>query len=59
MDSDLIDFLIRAKKATYAGEGKEAPSSRPHSHDFHYSEGTLRYIDTYLGSTQFAGEEAL
>ncbi|WP_379132216.1 DUF5680 domain-containing protein [Paenibacillus sp. sgz500958] len=54
-----IDFLIEAKRATYAGKGPEFMSSRPSSHDLVYSKGNLKYIDTYLGSEQFAGEEAL
>ena len=59
MEQIIIDFLIRAKKATYAGKGAETASSRPGSHDLQYSEGNLKYIDTYLGGEQFAGEEAL
>ncbi|MDR1159406.1 MAG: DUF5680 domain-containing protein [Syntrophomonadaceae bacterium] len=59
MDKNVVDFLIRAKKATCAGKGAEAYSSRPNSHDLHYAEGSLKYIDTYLGGTKFAGEEAL
>ena len=50
---------MRAKKQTYAGKGAEAASSRPNSHDLHYAEGPLRYIDTYVGEAQFAGEEAI
>ena len=59
MKDDVINFLIKAKKATYAGKGAETESSRPDSHDLQYSEGSLTYIDTYLGGEQFAGEEAL
>jgi len=55
----VIEFLIRSKKATYAGKGNQTDSSRPNSHDFKYSEEDLRYIDTYLGGSKFAGEEAL
>ena len=55
----LVDFLLRAKRATYAGKGPESPSSRPQSHDLEYAEGSLTYIDSYLGGGQFAGEEAL
>ncbi len=58
-DASVIEFLIRAKKATYAGKGAEAASSRPASHDLVYREGDLLYIDTYLGGERFAGEEAL
>ncbi len=59
MDKSTIEFLIRAKKATYAGKGAETAPSRPGSHDLEYSEGDLTYIDTYLGGERFAGEEAL
>ncbi|GHV18962.1 hypothetical protein FACS189425_08850 [Clostridia bacterium] len=55
----VLDFLLRAKRATYAGKGAEALSSRPQSHDLQYSENSLSYIDTYLGGEKFAGEEAL
>lgn len=59
IDGDIIEFLCRAKKATYAGKGEESSPSRPNSHDLQYSEGNLEYIDTYLGGENFAGEEAL
>lgn len=57
--NDIIDFLIRAKRATYAGKGAETASSRPQSHDLIYSEADYIYYDTYLGGNKFAGEEAL
>ena len=59
MDKNTVEFLIRAKKATYAGKGAESAPSRPESHDLAYAEGDLAYIDTYLGGERFAGEEAL
>ena len=49
MDKRIIEFLIRAKKATYAGKGAETASSRPESHDLVYREDDLMYLDTYLG----------
>jgi transcriptional regulator with XRE-family HTH domain len=59
INAEIIDFLCKAKKATYAGKGPEIRPSRPNSHDLEYLEGSLKYIDTYLGGEQFAGEEAL
>ena len=59
LDKKIIDFMIRAKRATYAGKGAEVISSRPNSHDLEYIEGNLKYYDTYLGGEKFAGEEAL
>lgn len=55
----LIDFLLRAKRATYAGKGAETPAFRPGAHDLLYREEDLLYYDTYLGGDLFAGEEAL
>jgi len=59
MNNEIINFLINAKKATYAGKGAETAPSRPNSHDLEYSEDSLKYIDTYLGGDKFTGEEAL
>jgi hypothetical protein len=59
MDKALVDFLIKAKQATYAGKGAETASSRVRSHDLIYREGEYMYYDTYLGGDKFAGEEAL
>ena len=59
MDQQVIAFLIRAKRATYAGKGAETAPSRMKSHDLAYREGEYLYYDTYLGGEKFAGEEAL
>ena len=59
MQKELIKFLIRAKRNTYAGKGAETTSSRPNSHDLMYVENELKYIDTYLGGKYFLGEEAI
>ncbi|MGL1891234.1 MAG: DUF5680 domain-containing protein [Spirochaetaceae bacterium] len=56
---DVREFLCRAKINTYAGKGAEVSSSRVKSHDLQYSEDELLYLDTYLGSTKFTGEEAV
>lgn len=60
LDTNLIiDFLLRAKRNTYAGAGKEVESSRIASHDFCYEENHYMYYDTYLGGERFSGEEAV
>ena len=59
MDKSIIEFLIKAKRATYAGKGAETSSSREKSHDLVYQDGDYMYYDTYLGTGKFAGEEAL
>lgn len=57
--SQFIQFLLRAKKATYAGHGEETKASRIASHDLEYKEGELYYYDTYIGGEFFGGEEAI
>jgi len=59
INEDIIGFLCKAKRSTYAGKGPECKPSRPNSHDLEYVEGNLKYIDTYLGGEKFSGEEAL
>lgn len=59
MTKEIIEFLCRAKKACYAGGKAEEISSRPQSHDLQYMEGNLKYIDSFLGSQNFSGEEAI
>ena len=59
MDRKLIEFLIKAKRVTYAGKGAETSSSREKSHDLIYKDGDYMYYDSYLGTGKFAGEEAL
>ena len=56
---EAIHFLIRAKQSSYAGHGAETKSSRLASHDLKYEEGNYLYYDTYLGSQNFSGEEAI
>jgi hypothetical protein len=50
-------FIVRAKAATYVGAGEEAPSSRPGSHDLSYVSGSFAYFDSYVGGSDFLGQE--
>lgn len=56
---EIIEFLCRAKINTYAGSKNKVKSSRPNSNDLMYKEGNLKYIDSYLGSDKFIGEEGI
>lgn len=56
---NLVDFLCRAKKKTYAAKSGKVASSRPDSHDLSYREEEYLYYDTYLGGEKFSGEEAV
>lgn len=58
MESDIANFLIKAKRETYANENaKKQASSRQGSSDYEYTDGIMAYHDTYFGGTKFMGEE--
>lgn len=44
MNKDIVEFLIKAKKATYAGSSGKTDSSRLNSHDLKFSEGSYSNI---------------
>ena len=52
-------FIVRAKAATYVGDGKKAESCRPGSHDLKFQEGSFSYLDSYFGGTDFIGQEVV
>lgn len=57
---DLRNFLIEAKKQTYANEHvKKIVSSRVGSHDYEYRSKDMIYHDTFFGGTSFMGEEVV
>ena len=60
MDTELTEFIVAAKRATYAAvdEGGEQQSSDG-AKKFEYSRGGLHYQDVYYGSTDFAGQETV
>ena len=55
----LHDFIVRAKAATYVGDGQPAPSCRPGSHDLKFANGDWSYLDSYFGGRDFIGEEVV
>jgi hypothetical protein len=57
--TQFVQFLIDAKRHTYAGDGKLAAPSRPGSKDLSYAKDGYSYLDTYLGDIDFIGEEAV
>lgn len=56
---DFVQFLVKAKKNSYASGTPATLASRPGSHDLHYSEPPFLYIDTWLGGFHFIGQEAV
>lgn len=64
IDNTFIDFLIRAKKSTYANsEMEKVAESRVGSSDYNYEEiidnKKYTYHDTYFGGIKFMGEEVV
>ena len=63
-NSTFVNFLIKAKKSTYAnGSIEKSKSSRIGSSDYNYEEiidgRKYTYHDTYFGGTKFMGEEVV
>ncbi len=58
-NEEIIHFLVEAKKNTYASSKGKIDSIRIDSHDLKYEKENMIYIDTYLGSSQFGGQEAI
>ena len=52
-------FIVEAKSQTYVANGMSLPSSRAGSHDIGYARGEWRYLDSYFGGTDFAGQEVI
>ena len=57
----MIDFLVRAKRHTYASQGDEASVSSllPGSRQLEYQEDTFFYRDIYFGTRYFVGQETV
>ena len=56
---ELNEFIVRAKAATYIGDGEQTKSSRPESRDLVYEDGKFSYLDSYFGAVDFIGEEVV
>lgn len=57
--NEIIDFRLEANVNTYVALMNETGSTRLDSHDYRYEKDEFAYHDTYVGSEQFAGEEAI
>src|SRR3990172_9144213 len=55
----LHDFIVRAKRAAYVGSGQKLLPYRLGSHDLQFIEGDWAYHDSYLGESDFSGQEAV
>lgn len=53
------EFLIKAKKVTYAAGGAEVDPQRPGFKELEYTEGDLNYRDSYTGYYMAPGQEVV
>jgi hypothetical protein len=53
----LEQFIVRAKQATYVGNGQELLPYRLGSKDLQFKGGDFVYHDSYLGESDFIGQE--
>ncbi len=53
----LEQFIIRAKQQTYVGGGKKLLPYRLGSKDLQFADGDWTYHDSYLGESDFIGQE--
>jgi hypothetical protein len=56
---ELNAFIIRAKSATYVGNGDKTIPCRMGSHDLKFQEGPFSYLDSYFGGADFIGQEVV
>jgi hypothetical protein len=59
IDHNLIDFIVKAKKNTYATQKGFVPSCRKGSKDLLFAEVDFEYLDSYFGARDFSGEEVV
>lgn len=55
--AELHAFIVKAKAATYVGDGLKSLPNRPGAHELQYDEGDFAYIDSYFGGADFLGQE--
>lgn len=61
MNQEIIDFIIEAKRKTYADNISDCKvdSTRIGSKDYEYSKENMTYHDTYFGGVRFMGQEVI
>jgi len=55
---ELPEFIVKAKKSTYAGNGEEK-ITKDGGKELEYKEANLEYRDKYYGFNPFSGEEVV
>jgi hypothetical protein len=55
----LSQFLVEAKRSTYASQKGTTTPSRLSSHDLGFRNGAYSYLDSYFGEKDFSGQEVV
>lgn len=55
----LRNFIVEAKKNTYACDSKKEKASRPNSKDYAYKKFNYFYLDSHIADKDFIGEELI
>lgn len=58
-DEELKEFIVEAKKNSYAGKNKKIKSSRPDSTDYTFKKYDYYYLDSHIGKQKFIGQEII
>ncbi|MDQ0088698.1 hypothetical protein J2T12_002108 [Paenibacillus anaericanus] len=56
-EKEFRDFLVEAKRNSYASGNNGVASSRPGTKDILYTKGNYSYLDSYFGGLHFSGQE--
>lgn len=57
--TQLEQFIVAAKTATYVGNGRKLLPYRAGSQDLQFAEGDWAYHDSYFGNADFIGQEVV
>src|SRR5512141_438585 len=57
--NELNAFIVRAKAASYVGNGEHVTPCRLEAHDLRFTDGEWSYHDSYFGGTDFIGGEVV
>ena len=56
-EDQLLKFILKAKKSSYADKTHKSKQLRIDSHDYSYEENDYKYCDSFFGRSYFSGQE--
>lgn len=55
----LVEFIVKAKKSTYAAKKGKIETNRIDSHTYVFEESKYKYLDSFFGTSDFSGQEVV